>query len=380
MKKILGIIAAAAVLFGCSPAIEDFAVAPTTTTEPYVQELVYGPGEEQDLPVPISFEWRRSQFGLQDDLGYLLTVFGSPIRTAEYVDKPDFKGWSKDNQALIWHAQVWNGSEYVYRQVARVDFLNPHWDPLNSGYAYADSKVLSQGTFTVPNTALEFDNCNSEDGEPEKISQSRAVTLQASRSTETNSSFTVDVGNKTGITLGGKETGGGLENELSVALGWKSGESKAESRSESNSETVSIDSQIDAGFRGTLTIDANELHTATNITYWGSWTGGVRISLYDPWLGDPGGIWTPIWQAFLNSSKVDGNNNRYMEWKTMDDFIETISGTNTETPQFSQETVRPIISNAQRLYDPASRHVTITAREDRTYGNSARYVLSTEKC
>ena len=374
IARLAAAVLAAAVIGGCTS-------PPAAEPVPPPPELLDSSLDGAELPVPISYEWRRSQLAMAPEFKFIANAFGLYLGPGNPpVAGPTPLDWSKDRQRLVWHGAQWHPDRQEYTfgaELLAVEFLDPHWDPANSGSSYGAADTLSSGTITLPDLALDFDACQSE--APEKISQSRAVSLATQRSTATSSSFEVDVGSKTGVTIGGDDVGAKLEEELQVALGWKSGVEEAKSRTASTTETVTIDSQIDPGHRGTLTIDADELHTSTPVHYWGAWTAGVRITTRGP-LGDPGGPFSALWRAWEASTTPDSDDARTMTWDTWDDLVETLSGTNTETPHFDEAATAVIRPQAQRLWDPSARWVTITATETRTYGDAARYRLATQPC
>ena len=112
------------------------------------------------------------------------------------------------------------------------------------------------------------------------FSQDETISLHQSRSTQTSSEISVDIGSKTTGTIGGDDFGAKLEQEISANFGWKTDETNAEEESKDQSTTRHIATICrDSQRHPRHNRDDTRITSATPFTAHGPWTAGVTLAL-----------------------------------------------------------------------------------------------------
>ena len=314
--------------------------------------------------VPLSYLVKQSQLALCSWPGYMARVLYNLGAGNVMANMPDGDAWRKDRQRLTY---PYGGNDY--RGIAWVEFDYKGLDPVNSEWVYGKTQVSKSETEEIAANAYLLDNTANDT--PLDFSQDETVTLSQSRSTETTEEISIDLGSKTTGTIGGDDFGAKLEQEISANFGWKTDESKAESESKDQSTTRHIATTVEPGNATLVTIETTRVTSATPFSAHGPWIAGVTLHCATGW--DYDAPWRDAWHRtakHVGSTPLFGDEYEY-SWATLDEFLATLQGENTDTPHFTKELIGKFGWLGRGIDDPKSRYISVVGTQRRDYQSGA---------
>ena len=325
---------------------------------------------DTDTPVPLSYMLRGSQETAA------IAIAECWANMVQWPPGEVSRGsWLKTNQEFTFTGA--NGTAYHLT----VKFTFAGFDPAQSTWNYGPTRVLNNELDPLPGETFLFNNRGR--AVPLTVSLTEKVTYEQSRSTETSHETSIDIqiGSKTTGTIGGEATGAKLEQEFSASLGLgtKDAETKAEGESKSKESEQQVGTEVEPDSATLAKILSPNITSLTPFTIDGVWDGGMSISFNSaalnvsygaidlthskrakesPWKGGSYGIPTTLWT---------------ITWTSWDDFVETVTGVNTDFPRINVPICPPL---TEKLNDPATRRLQWSGTQHRSYQSSAEYTYT----
>lgn len=325
--------------------------------------------------IPLSYLIKQSQAGQWLAIQQLLAAMGY-IGAAGQSHLDNMDGWRIGDQRMSFG-----------NNTASVVFDHVSLDPAHSDWEYGNTKVGNTESSLHPAQSYVFNNLHSDTDL--EIEESHQVTLQQSRSTQTNTTIKDDL--TTGAKVGGSALGVSLEASISNTFGWSTDKQKAESESSATTESVSIKKTVKAGEVLVAKLTAQSVASATPFTARGPWTGGVTISIQDGNLY--GGGWpvfdpnnprsnatpSPLCKAWIATAPSKGGW-RSLRWDSLDDLADTFAGYDVSKPAFTADICKPVIPFIAHITDIDNRWISLKGVQRRQYEDSPTYDFTSGNC
>ena len=320
-------------------------------------------------PIPLSYLVRESQRACMDPGGPIHTMVAALGLNASGA-RASAQNWRHDHQ------------EWFYiNEAFAVTFDYKGLDPLTSQWTYGETKVGHQTSEDIEGAAYLLDNTQHADHLT--FSQDETINLHQERSASLSTEISVDIGSKTTGTIGGDAEGAKLEQEVSASLGIKTDTTEAESESKDQTTTRHIETEV-AAYEATLvTIETSRVQSATPFTARGQWLAGVTIRTGQGVMSAfPGSLYYPWWElcgyTAHEMDTVRGHYGQY-QWKTWDEFLQTFTGYNTETPTFTRSHIsQDVLEAAGALDSPTEpyRWISLAGTQRRDYQAGAKVTIA----
>lgn len=190
-----------------------------------------------------------------------------------------------------WSADEWTRSNHIFKSRRNNILTNVpdyHWAIrfLWSGgfvapddgdaWSYGPTQITSQTDVDRPNHTYLYDNRKGIEAVDWSLSET--VAYAQSRSTETATRTKLDIGLKTGITIGGEKQGGSWESEIQTNFGIESDSKEADAENTSRSETQTASSKVKGGHATLATLATPDVRTRQGSVVQGLLDGGLRIT------------------------------------------------------------------------------------------------------
>ena len=302
------------------------------------------------------------------------------VHKGEYGSKIGWNGddWTSENQHF--RAEITGNETDLYWQVI---FTFDGFDPNRSQFSYGKTTVLSNQAEEIPGHAYLLDNTANDT--PLDFSHKEVVTEHQARSTSTSQTIHMDVGTKTGVTVGGDDTGAKFEQEVSTAWGISTDKSTAEEESKDKTEEVDLSNTVEPRRALLATVSTANIKSQTPFDVDGIWTGEIHLEF---WIGgwvNPSN--NQCGRDFFNSHRVDqggqdvtGHRLVKASWSTWDDFEDLMNGVNTDWPHFKHIWSYPppgeVAGGIVHMTHPTSRSIKMSGIQHREYqdGTDAKFV------
>ena len=325
---------------------------------------------EADTPVPLSYMIRGSQ---ENAARVIAECWGEAVHfPAGEVDRSH---WLKTNQEF-----QFRGHEGQAFRLSTT-FKHSGFDPALSSWRYGDTRILDDEIAPVAGHSFLFDNRHHD--EPLEVDTSESVTYGQTRSTRTDHEVTDDlsVSSKTDVTIGGDAEGAKLEEEVTATLGITDKNETEKAQGESTDRTDEQDVKTDvAPYAATLAvIKSPNVTSLTPFSINGIWESPVTLSFNSAAFDSSDAVRELSESKRATSSAYDGPSYGIptvtwtVEFTDWDDFLETLTGVNTDFPH-SNTSLCP--GHIETLNDPETRRLQWSGTQHRTYQQSAEYAYS----
>ena len=325
--------------------------------------------EVVDNSVPLSYLVKQSQAPIAAAFG---KWFGGCIRNFD-LKITEGHDWTKGHQ-------YWRDATNSY-QITFTDFA---FDPVLSTWVYGDTQVLHNEVGEVGGAAYLLDNTGNDT--PLDFSQDETITLHQERSTETTNEVSLDIGSKTGVTIGGDDFGAKLEQEFSVNLGIKTDETTAESESKDQTTTRHLANTVEPRHATLITISTNNIQSQTPFDVNGIWNSSItfRFNTGGAFFTNDGCAKDLIDTHLLKCEKRsdletnchDGSGSwASLTWDSFDSFLDMAAGQNTDWPSCCNRSkywnTNLIIEGHSGLDKPEDRRIIFSGKQLRKYQDGA---------
>ena len=319
-------------------------------------------------PIPLSYEVRESQ---EKMAGLVAKWWSELVRfNPGTIDRSQ---WLVDNQVFAVHG--YQGRAFQLHVI----FDHQGFDPAYSGWEYGKTRILDDTLAPVAGHSFLFDNRNHD--EPLDIDQTESVTYSQTRSTSTSHETSIDIGigSKTTGSIGGDAVGAKLEQEFSASLGIGSKDETTKAEEESTDRTASVDVQtsVDPDTATLGVIKSPDVTSLTPFAVNGVWVSPLTISFVNIAFNSSSAAKDLTRSKRAKESAYDGPTYflpttvwtvKFTSW---DDFIETITGVNTDFPAINRQLGGDGIVNA--LNDPENRRLQWSGTQHRKYQKASDY-------
>ena len=321
--------------------------------------------EVADTSIPLSFLIKQSQQQMvSEGLGVwmLACLFGA-------------------NEGVEWSGHAWTIENQTFTSnggdLWQITFEHKGFDPLNSSWVYGDTKVLNNDLGEIEADSYLLDN--SANDTVLEFSQDESVNLHQERSTSTNTSIKFDMGTKTTGTVGGDAQGAKLEVEVAASFGIQTDKTTAENESKDVTTTRHLANNVEPKHATLAVIETSNINSATPFAINGVWMATFQFVFETRWLGS-GNNHCAKALADTHGRKHDEGGIVSIDFKGVDDWLDMVSGHNTDWPTFGPGVSYPLPNGAIRGHayvdKPEHRRIIVDGVQRRTYQDGARVKFS----
>ena len=288
--------------------------------------------------VPISYLLRESQYDLAGHIQrWFTSLVNAPgsfppsgivrgIQSYTDPDDPNNVPWSVDRQLFSVREGRWLQIEFEHHGFTAAD---------GGGWVYGPPSVVSAGLETLPDHTYLFD-ARQRETEPLDVDLEETVTYEHHRETTTSRTIHFDFGAKLGATIGGKESGGSIEAEVSAAFGFSDTDTSVAGESTSETRTQRIRTKVPAGEALLATLSSPTVASRTEFTINAAWLAGMKLRFWSGYND-----WGYVKQMVKNQGRtrtgipIPESDDQLTEisFTDMDDFVEMLQATNVYFPE-----------------------------------------------
>lgn len=286
------------------------------------------------------------------------------------ISADDVNQWSFDNWTRANHQFDVKYQGFASKPLT-VTFGYNGFDPDLSDWTYGDVKLGPAVTDSRPNHTYLFDNRRGVTSLSGSLSET--VNYSQSRTVTTSNRWHLDLGNKTGVTVGGEKAGGGFETEVTVNWGIAADATTANAENTARTETESINYSVLAGHATIATLATPRVRSSQTFDVNGVLDASITFKLRDDLVvATAASRWDEISNApgtvVERSDDNPGGFDFTFTLAGFDDLDSLANGTNVDFPRVTT----PLCPDTLNSLD-AARTVVWSGTIHRDYQTSSEY-------